>query len=1076
MTLTSALLVLCVAAADFRSWTCEGPGRVEGVAEVVSVDYDAPKHEALTLRAPQPAALPEGVTRIRLWCARLSGDFELVLLVRDGSGREHEVRTFSSRPLFPALRRYQMADWSVWRQVESVNLAVPADWEQRVLAEHRQTAQKGIWPRPWSLAGLKIVPARQRRDNEAHGDAAAIEAGRGRLCLAAWDACTVDGFAAQSNWYLEGRWRWGWNTRPWLFLDDLTRGKGALRWSVEIARGYQGAVVWRAEESAVLDRDDPAAILTQRIELPELPSGRYWITTRARMDAGPFTLQKMPLWVAAGPKQERAAVATPFHWETGRADHVFPSETQAAQLVLRTAAELAASKGASCRVQIVDWRGQRIHEETRASAETIEVACSGLREGTDYMAVAEMRRGARVVDRAELHFGVASRPLPDGRRVPDGIPTRDELLLSRKAVAVAEHFGSLMSPAHQRDAWTPQGLGEFDTWLREAAGYGFKYVSFYTGWGEVEPLPGVYRWDEIERRVRVAEKLGMQFFLTPALWGDGLDYPRWLEAQPMLDQFGRISGDDGICTLSFWDTARRAGHRRWLQAISARFLDDANVIGYRTKSLIYRDDNQPEFVRADYSAAARTAFAAWLAEQGLPAQEPARLFLLPGCGIARFGPDLSAGWRRFMDFRIHAYCEAVREVLGSIRAVDGQRQVHIYRGPRPTACEAAIPLLADGAEFHDEGGPFYFQRAVESMCLQAGVPYTNEGHQFTPPSTAMADSTLFYGSCFDRGWYWLYRWNIHRAEDKRFAALPDVLRFVQKSMPAQQEWVAAEGLAPQVLVFGSRADGLLSDGRLGFYANISGVDVFTGLFAYHQLPAHFADEYCEWVDLKRFKLVVAVGEVMSQRAIERLVEHARRGGKLLLVGDAGRLCAERPDERDVLSKALAGDGHVRKLAADQEPPAPGAAYRGGKAFGAEALEEVLTWAGIERQVRALQPGFECLVKQDRQHGRRYVALFRRWPGEYENIWFDTEVARRWPVTATQVAVRVGEQSRWLVEKLHREPRSLGTIEARQGVVEFQADPALAGEMQLFRLTAAGTVDNGTSGTRSRRTIPGNADQ
>lgn len=1037
-------------------WSIRGSARlVDASNGAISIQYDSPQFEKIVVQPPEPIPLPHGTSQVRFWCARLEGDFDMRILVQDANGIEHAADTLTSRPQFPAIRRSKMRDWSTWRQVESISLVATDRIEDRVQPEFRNLAKRLDWAQPLVLTGIELHPAKDRRDNEAYYERETIRAGKGTLWLAELNADTADGLQARYNWFLDGRWRWGWDTHPRLFLDDLTRRSGPVRCAIEIRKGYQGPLVWRKERVAEVSRSDAPAILANRIEFPELPAGRYFVEVKAWKPTGDLErTEAMELFVITGPDRPLPAIRAPLGWETGQPDHVFGPETTTARLVLKCddSSWPGGDIPAKCVVRIADWRGRPVCESEHAKAASLAINCVGLHEGTDYTAMAEFRQANRVLDRVRMHFGVASRER-EHTGPPPPLPSRDALLMSRKPTAIAELYGSALGGESGQPP-SDADLKSMDSWFESLPQLGFKFGSFMFGWGECEPLPGVFRWDEIERRIALAERLDVRIFLTPTLWGNPLDWPRWIEFQPVLDQYGYVMapGRSGVLEPAVADPIRGKYAHHWLRAVASRFRDNSNVIGYRTKPVNLHGDNKPQATRPDCAPVTQRAFAEWLIAGGQPPATMTRLFLLPGQNPVRTGPDLSAGWQQFMDFRVHAYVESVRDIITAIRSVDANRQIHIYRSSTPTACEAAIPLLKDGAEFHDEGGPFYFQRAVESMCLQAGIPYTNEGHQFTPPSRAMVDAGFFYGSVYDRGWCWLYRWHGRRHEDPRFAALPHVLEFVRDSQPALREWVAAQGDEPEVLVFGSRADKLLNAMRTGFYSDIGGLAEFAALFAYHHVPAHFADEHTDWVDLSRFKCVFATGDVMAQHGINRLVEFAGQGGKLVLVGDAGRFCPEHPAQRDLLKKRLAGLATVKSIAAPAEaPPSPGPAFRAPLAFDDDNLESVLTWAGVNRRVWSETTGFECVCKHAPAENRFYVAVFRRYPDSYESIWHDEQSEQRWGRQPARVVVSGLTDGNWRIEKFHRKSRTIGVVRVENGSASFNTDAATVGELQLFRL-------------------------
>ena len=1064
--LATALVSRIACGLDFDGWTVEGPGRVAaGEAASLRVSYESPKFKSIVLRPPGPARLPEETCRVTFWYARLAGDFDVYFLLHDSGGKHlPPMRSMTSRAAFPAVRRFKMREWSVWNQAESISLSLPGKIEEHVEPEFYDMARGTEWAPPLSLTGIELRPAKDRRDNEAFGERDTIRAGKGEVLLTELSTITKNGLQAAFNWLLAGRFRWGWDTLPRLFLDDLTLKSGKVRYAIQLRRGYQGPVVWRKAAEGQLDRADPMKIMAQRIELPELPKGRYYLETKTWTPDGALDAERSwQLFVARGLQKEMKEVVVPLRWEQmgapPHARHVFPSNTSQAPIRLRIREDAWPNVQGkrACVIRVEDWLSRSISTETFASPGTAIQSLVPVTTGADYRATAELRVGETVVDRTTLHFGVASTPRDMANvKIPAGLPTRDELLMSRKAVPIAEHWGSLLSTRNAWELLTEEQARECDAWLDQVERLGFDIISFNFGWGEVEPLPGVYRWAEIERRLAVAKRKGLKVLLTPTEWGHPIEWPRWVAFEPMLTQHGHIDmrQKNGKVQPAPWDPVRRQETHHWLKAVAARFLTNPSVIGYRTKPFIFSAANRPEFIRTDYSPTSQDMFGAWLTRRGETRAPIPKLFVYNPWSPARTGPDLSEAWSDFMAFRTHTYVESVRDIISAVRAVDPKRQLHIYRSSTPNACEAAIPLLRDGAEFHDEGGPFYFQRAMESMCLQAGIPYTNEGHQFTPPSKALVDSGFFYGSVYDRGWCWLYRWHIHRHEDRRFAALPQVLDFISTSMPHIREWVAARGREPEVLVFGSRADRLLGDGRQGFYSNIGGIEVFTGLFCYHQVPAHFADEFTDWVDPGLFKLVFAVGDVLPEHAVDRLVKHAKDGGKLVLVGDVGKFCPERRKERDLLRKRLGELPNVKSIdAPDRDPPPPGAAYRAAKDLDGKQVNDVLAWAGVKRHVHTASRGFECLLKGGAEGGPVYVAVFRWWPGHYNNVWYDEKAKERWGADAAEVEVRGVKDGRWRVEKFHRDEKPMGEVEAKGGTLRFKTDPAMAGELQLFRLNA-----------------------
>ena len=1045
-------LLLTAAPADLATWTIDGPDRlIPGSAGFAHMAYESPQHAPVKLVPPQPLDLPDDLTFIDLGCARIKGDFDLTFLVHDAQAGEHVVKVQSGGPTFPAVRRRHMADWSVWRPIESVFLALPAPIDERVIPEKRAFAEQSVWPRPLKLAGIQITPVKQRRDNEAHEETAAIAAGQGELWLTElrWDV--VDGHQAEYNAWLFDRTRWVRDAPLRLFADDLTRSSGEVHYRVEMRNGYLGQPVVRIEGDVDIDRAAAADRLwSEKIELPAMGPGRYWLTTTTWKNGAVDRQREMQAFVIRGPMVKIQPPEPAFAIE---AEHVLPSDATQAPLKLIGPRPDGTRQ---IRLQVLDWRHTPVLDVSHPADAWPDQVDVPVEAGTDYLATAECLSGGKVIERVGFHFGVASPPPPD-RPVPQ-VPSRDELLRSKQPVVLAELFGSNMATYFDDELLTWDTLREFDAWLPQVAWTGARQASFMFGWGQVEPLPGVFRWAEIERRVRLCEQAGLKVFLTPTLWADTLEEPKWFQVQPVLDQHGQVMHKcaDADWGVSEFDPAYRDAHGAWLQAVAARFKGDPAVIGYRMKPTNGSGGNQPEFLRSDYSDASVQTWEAWQQAHKEPVTALPKLFVLTPWSPARCGPDLSEAWHGYLQHRLRSYRQSVEGLLSAIGGADPVRQIHIYRSSQPTAWESCIPLLGERGEFHDEGGPFYFQRAMDSMCYQQGVPYTNEGHQFTPPSIAMVDSGFFYDSIYDDGWCWLYRWNVGRDQDQRFKALPEVLKFVGQSQPALREWVAAAGLPPQVLVYGSRADGWCnSGGRSGFYSDIAGVDVFTALFSYHQLPAHFADEYCRptWADPDKTKLVLACGEVMTDDGLAPLVDYAKAGGHVVIVGAAGQY-AIGDTARDRLVKALDGLPNVRRIAApDQPAPAPGEASHAQGAFKNVDLQALLDWASVTRAISVAELGFEPLLKVARD-GTRYVGVFRRWPGHYNSVWYDDQVAKQWGTAAATVTLRGVRDGTYRITRFHRTAEPPVTATAKGGELTFKTPTALVAELQLFRIEVA----------------------
>jgi hypothetical protein len=447
-------------------------------------------------------------------------------------------------------------------------------------------------------------------------------------------------------------------------------------------------------------------------------------------------------------------------------------------------------------------------------------------------------------------------------------------------------------------------------------------------------------------------------------------------------------------------------------------------------------------------------------------------------------PDLSPDWRAFTAFATESHHARLADFFATIRSLDPHRQIQVDQKPDPWAIERSIPLLRDGGVLKNEDSPTFGAAALRSMCVQAGVPYAEEFHAHFPTSRAIADVTNFWHSYLSENIFWLARWEprlmILEAEAEKKGGWKNLkmagqmtpefmLDYVRDAQPAWERWLRAEEAPPQVLVFGSRASETLGNFRAGSEYAIAGVREFSTLFQRHQIPAHFANEYATWARLENFKAVFVCGEIMTDKAIERVVSHVRDGGKIAIVGNAGKYCPQRPSERDVLTAELAklGSDHsskIRRIAGPRRIAEAGilewqAAFR----FEESALAEILNWAGVEQSVSVTSDDtdphggagarFECQLRTGKAAGI-LVAVMRKWPGWYTNIERDHVLREKYGLAGGRVRVQGIANGAWRVETFHREKRLLGIFQAKDGVLSFDFSPLEAGEAALFSLSPA----------------------
>ena len=1067
----TAFAILCTLStvrAGFGGWTVSEPGQLhERSPDFLHVTYESADLETAELRPPEPVLLPAGTTRLKVWYAQMRGDTAVAFVVRDARGENHVVGARTSRLEGGAVggEGARRDEWPVWNRAESFFLRAPDEDQvvKRMLPEYREETLAEIWPRPLFLVAIRITPvpygsrwgglynARERND---------VQSGRGEVMLTGVGQYTRTGLEA--DWYamLPGRLRWSRDEDQVLFADDVFSGRGPVRFRVAVRRGYQGPVVWQQTVGTRVDRRKPRVLFENRLHLPRLPAGRYFVHAKVWGSEGELLKQETLQWFIGNSTVERSPARTPaLRWETGYRDHVFPPSTRTAALALQVAPSLwrAWPQQTVCRVSIIDWRRNTVATETFQRNEDVRLHCP-VSAGNDYFATAEFRAGETIHDRARLHFGVANGAAEETElTVGEAVPSRDEWLVDQARLHPEYRVSTVADTSYP---WVNNlDLEDFEQWSRQAARIGADTVAYKAGWGDTELLPGVFRWDILDEQTAVSRKHGQHVILgyTPYS-GGAFQVPIWLDYVPMRDQYGHFSPK--FMPPSHWDSDVCEARNRFWSQLTKHFLNDTAVAGYRIHVRPLQGTLRPEPYRTDYSEPAQEAFQVWRRNQG---REPIPLppvFHVPGKLPRHLGPDLSRAWRDFVRFNTYTIRSRITELFDTVRTTDPVRQIHVDRKNQPYAIETVIPALRDGGALKNEAAPVFRDIMLRSMCVQAGVPYLEELHRHMPTSRSIADATNFWCSHLSDTIFWLLRWRPDELQDSRHPLrrpLPDMMTYLERTQPHWQEFIRVPYVEPEVLVFGSRAEGLLRGWRRGYYSDIGGRHTFAALFKNHHVQAHFANEHTDWVDLASFNVVFACGEVMARKGIERLEKFASNGGRLVLVGDVARYCPERPRERNLLAPLAKRYKNVRRIASPERLAFDGvrdwAAMYG---FDSDVIDNVLAWSGATRLVRvetARQPGFQVLMRREADGMSVYLALMRGWPGWYRgNIEQEKDLREKFGLAGGRVAVKGLRGGTWRVERFHRTEKDLGSIRTEKGILRFEVEPALAGEVRLFRLT------------------------
>ncbi|HAI13072.1 MAG TPA: hypothetical protein DCM28_15300 [Phycisphaerales bacterium] len=1051
------------------SVTLTGDGNIlEKQANLMSIQYEDVKKKSCTLTFDKPILLPQNTWRLRSFVYGLTPQMQIHFCLEDQQGRKFIIKAMRSRPT--RLTEEAQSQWPRWDQLVSLNLMQPTTEQirDRITPEFKDSFQTAAWQTPYRLTGIQIdstKPSGQPR----------------QLIFASFGIQNQDGLEVDDSWLLYERYRFGYDNPLVIYPDDFAHQDGQYAVHAQISKGYQGPTVWEHHGQIKINTQTPVQLLQDAIRVGRFETGLYFLTLKTWQNNQLVAEQRFRYNVhRSSQPQNQLIQSDSWAWQTGMPHHVFPTGTQQAKLILTGkphAFESQKSTDLKVKIQLTNWKRQVLVERLLNWKPDLELTLPV--NPTDYYITADLLDGDVIRDRTRLHFGVAWDQTSE---VDFVMPNKlyDPTSPSRDVHTTAEYNRPWYSQRHVTWPDTPwvdrEHLTYFDNWLNDhVIKRGIGNISQMLCWADTEVLPGVFRWDELDRRNKLAADAGMDIIAWVGVLGNWPpERPDWWDGDLRLNQFGHPFGI-GLGRISMRNPdasawyAQRKDYLHWLDAAVRHVRHNPSVTEYKLMISGFMEATakpEMEHTTTEYSQTYQNQYNHWLKAQGKSPRKLPKPIAIPSQSLELAGPDLSEDWMNFVRFKIHTANERLLDSMATIRKLDKVRPISIYRSARNGAPEMAIPQLAQNkAYFFDESGPNYFSTALMSMCNQGGIRYLYENHFYMPSSLEIIDSDIFYGSIFNQGWNYSYRWHErHRGEDTRYYQALDAM---VDWLPTIKQYNLAQSDDPEVLVFGSRIDGMTNGIKHNFFANISGMNVYAGLFAYFQTPAHFANEFTPWVEFEKFKLVFVAGEVMTRDAMQRVVDYAKQGGRIVIVGNAGRYCVQEPGSRDLLIKMLhnlPGQTNIKYLPqASMQAPSPGCAPEAEFSTDRKQTLSILDWANIKRPLLAvdgqgnLDTGFECMLRRENEDTvyagvyRRYVRLPKsRW---YEQIMHIDANRQRWGEKHTTVQLSDLPAGQYELSQIHRNNQSLGIHTVGQdGILRWQTNTSVTGQLQIYKVT------------------------
>lgn len=247
--------------------------------------------------------------------------------------------------------------------------------------------------------------------------------------------------------------------------------------------------------------------------------------------------------------------------------------------------------------------------------------------------------------------------------------------------------------AHPRDYTRPDlaeigYTGDPTTDFNKLREMGYDAVRIYANWDDLEPIPGYYDFNRLDRIVRLAGEAGLRVKIITSMEKNRAPY--WLWNEEMVDQNGERpnSADHRFAnTYSLWGGKVNQAYAELWRNLVRHYRGNLNVTTWevmiRHYEWVYPDTKTGEQY-FDYSSFAREGFIQYLRdEKGYSLQEVSERsgqtvedwqdVTLPHPKVGQV--DTRPIWQDFVDFNIWSIQERMRELFTVIREEDPYRAI-----------------------------------------------------------------------------------------------------------------------------------------------------------------------------------------------------------------------------------------------------------------------------------------------------------------------------------------------------------------------------------------------------------------
>ena len=394
--------------------------------------------------------------------------------------------------------------------------------------------------------------------------------------------------------------RFGWGPGepgPYLKASDLGLKDGPTQINWELLSHDDSKVIASDSYSATLDKNTP-------IQLPLLTAGTYPLKLYAIDAAGKIEPRHLQLVVI---RNSRGAPTMPTN-------KPLSSTTSNGTTVFQDAQGATATIEAKVEGTI-EWSLETSDRQpiAKGTGPTVPLGEHFPQHRVLWM-TAQLKQDGKIVDQIDRMYGLAS---PEPKLADASAPAK--MKIDRLAGKLLRAKGDWAEGSTPVVSESPKILLEHEAWLNEAADTGYNIVELSAPWVDLNPLPGVYQFEYLDKLVALAEQRGLQVTLRfHPIMGQ---VPPFVAREFMQDQNGFAhgiwGGGDGMLTSPASEAYRKYSND-FLHALDSHYRDNPALLGYTIESIFFDHDmiDMPWLGQyIDYSEAMRHGFIGWLKEK-----------------------------------------------------------------------------------------------------------------------------------------------------------------------------------------------------------------------------------------------------------------------------------------------------------------------------------------------------------------------------------------------------------------------------------------------------------------------------